>query len=144
VATRYDDLAAGTARELADRWAERLAEVLVEEHGLHLAWQDLRLQSLFDATLRPDVAATDKSLEELVWRMLERYAALAGRPVVVPAPAAYAMLDGLFLHALSAHHDGDARAAAHLVDRVGRLLPSLLAPAATTKPGAADPWPRVP
>ena len=66
-------------------------------------------------------------LEQMIWRIVSRYAELSGRdPGVTPA-LAYALLDGVFQHALLRHLSGDATAADELDAGVRLLLPSLLA-----------------
>lgn len=126
--TRYDDLVSGsaTADELRERFAAKLAETLVEEARLHRVWYDLRSQSMFDDSLRSDVDAIDDTLQQMVWRVVERYAALSGRPAAMDAGTTYALLDGLFEQALLDHLGGDAQAAATLSARAARVLPLLL------------------
>ena len=67
---------------------------------MHRLWYDLRTQSMFEEQLREAVLQIDGTLEEMIWRVVSRYAELAGRrPGVTPA-AAYGLLDGVFQQAL--------------------------------------------
>ena len=46
---------------------------------MHRLWYDLRTQSMFEEPLREAVALIDKTLEDMIWRVVSRYAELAGR-----------------------------------------------------------------
>lgn len=109
---RYDDVVASarTAEGLREAFAAKLAETIVEEAPMHRLWYDLRSQAMFEDGLREAVLAIDGTLEEMVWRVVSRYAELAGGRPVVPWPAAYALFDGLFQRALLGHLCGDAGA----------------------------------
>jgi AcrR family transcriptional regulator len=127
--TRYDAIVAEstTADELRAAFAAKLVETLVEESAMHRLWYDLRTQSMFEEELRADVLDIDRSLEQMIWRIVERYAELAARDVAFDSSSCYAMLDGVFEKALLAHLSGDATATDVLVERVTRILPVLLA-----------------
>lgn len=129
--TRYDEVIAraGTPDELAVEFAGALASTMERDGALHRLWYDLRSQSTFEAALRPTVAELDDQLQAMIWRVVERYAALSGaRPVVGPL-VAYATLDGLFENCLVRHTGGDAGAAGQLRDGarwlLGTLVPSI-------------------
>lgn len=129
--TRYDEVIAraGTPDELAAEFAGALASTMERDGALHRLWYDLRSQSTFEAALRPTVAELDDQLQAMIWRVVERYAALSGaRPVVGPL-VAYATLDGLFENCLVRHTGGDAGAAGQLRDGarwlLGTLVPSI-------------------
>ncbi len=79
---------------------------------MHCLWYDLRTQSMFEESLREAVTLIDKTLEEMIWRVVSRYAELAGRPPAMTPAAAYGVLDGLFQQALLGHVAGDAVRAA--------------------------------
>jgi hypothetical protein len=87
-------------------FADRLVETLVDEAPMHRLWYDLRSQAMFDARLHDDVLAIDAGLEDMVWRVLRRYAQLSGRELAVTSAEAYAILDGLFERALLRHLAG--------------------------------------
>ncbi len=127
---RYDELVETStgADEIRDRFAAKLAETLVDEAPMHRLWYDLRSQSMFEPALRADVEAIDEALCAMIWRVVERYAALAGRVPAVDPPTAYGLLDGLFEQALHGQLREGAVAAERLVARVRQLLPFLLAP----------------
>ena len=63
-------------------------------------WYDLRNQGLFDASFRSDVLEIDQSLEQMIWRVVSRFAELAQAPLVVSSGVAYGIFDGLFQQAL--------------------------------------------
>ena len=128
--TRYDDVVAtaASASELAAGFLDKLSETLVEEAALHRLWYDLRGQSMFEESFRADVAEIDLSLERMIWRVLSRYAELAGAPLDLTPPTAYAVFDGLFLQALLRQLAGDPHAArdlrASVTAVIGRLVPT--------------------
>ncbi len=128
---RYDGVIrdSTTAEELVQAFADKLVETISTEAPMHRLWYDLRTQSMFDEALREDVLFIDATLETMIWRVLERYAALTGRPVRLPSSTAYAMLDGVFERALLRHVCGDARALQDLHATVLGALPLLLADA---------------
>jgi AcrR family transcriptional regulator len=126
---RYDSIVAtaATAGQLRAGFGTAMAATLREDAALHRLWYDLRNQSLFEARFRADVAEIDRSLERMIWRIVGKYAELAGKPPAVSPALAYALADGTFQHALIAHLSGDANAADELSANVRLLLPSLLA-----------------
>ena len=50
---------------------------------MHRLWYDLRNQSLFEASFRGDVLEIDDSLEQMIWRIVTRFAELAEAPPAV-------------------------------------------------------------
>jgi AcrR family transcriptional regulator len=127
--TRYDQVVAtaGSAEELKHGFAAALAATLREDAATHRLWYDLRNQSLFDASFRDDVLEIDRSLEQMIWRVVSRYAELAGAPSAVPADVAYPIFDGLFQQALlrqAVDENGDA--GPRLRDGAERVLESLI------------------
>ncbi len=126
--TRYDAIVATAtaADELRAGFGAAMAGTLRNDAALHRLWYDLRNQSLFEEKFRADAADIDHSLERMIWRIVSRYAELSGRdPAVTPA-LAYALLDGVFQHALLRHLSGDGTAAADLDAQVRQILPTLL------------------
>lgn len=125
---RYDDVVASsrTADELLHGFADALVATVVGEAPMHRLWYDLRTTSMFEESLREDVLAIDATLEDMVWRVLSRYAELAGREVVVDRATAYAMLDGVFERALLHHLAGDDDALTTLRATAVGALPRLL------------------
>lgn len=126
---RYDGVVeeATTADELIAGFADKLVETIVEEAPMHRLWYDLRAQSMFEADLRPAVLQIDRTLEEMIWRVVSRYAELAGREPVVTSPVAYGMLDGLFQQSLLGHLCEQPDVLTELRERVVGLMPGLLA-----------------
>lgn len=127
---RYDSVveAATTAQDLVAGFADRLVETLVDEAPMHRLWYDLRTQAMFDAALREDVLAIDSSLEDMVWRVLRRYAELSERELAVTSSDAYAMLDGVFERALLRHLAGQPDALTTLRTTALTLVSQLLGP----------------
>jgi AcrR family transcriptional regulator len=126
---RYDSIVATAldADELRTGYGLIMAASLRDDAPMHRLWYDLRNQSLFDPAFRPDVAEIDQSLERMIWRIVIKYAELAGvRPAVSPA-LAYALTDGAFQHALLAYLGGDQDVAGELEANIALLLPSLFA-----------------
>jgi TetR/AcrR family transcriptional repressor of bet genes len=128
--TRYDGVVADSTdpEELLDAFAAKLVETVQDEAAMHCLWYDLRTQSMFEERLREAVVLIDKTLEEMIWRVVSRYAELAGRPPAMTPAAAYGVLDGLFQQALLGHVAGDASALDTLVDQVHALMPLTLGP----------------
>jgi len=126
---RYDGVVADstTAEELADAFADKLVETIVDEAPMHRLWYDLRSQSMFETSLRDAVLLIDKTLEDMIWRVVQRYADLAGHQPAVASATAYALLDGLFQQALLAHLCGRGKALDELATRVRELMPRLVA-----------------
>ena len=125
--TRYDQVtsAAQSRDELMAGFLDKLGETVRDEAQMHRLWYDLRSQSLFEEAFRNDVAEIDKSLEDMVWRIASRFAALGGRKPAISRGALYALFDGLFQRCLLRHLSGDHRAIADLLEEVERLLPTV-------------------
>jgi AcrR family transcriptional regulator len=123
--TRYDGVVSDStsADGLLDAFAAKLVETVVDEAPMHCLWYDLRTQSMFEDQLREAVTLIDKTLQDMVWRVVSRYAELAGRPPAMTPAAAYGVLDGLFQQALLGHVAGDATALPNLVGQVHSLMP---------------------
>ncbi|HEY6747462.1 MAG TPA: TetR/AcrR family transcriptional regulator [Mycobacteriales bacterium] len=136
--SRYDEVIASstTADELVEGFAAKLVETISDEAPMHRLWYDLRTQSMFEASLREAVTMIDKTLEEMIWRVVRRYSELSGVPAGRTPAAAYGLLDGIFQQALLGHLTGRAGALADLADQVRELMPFLLEPAAG--PAAQD------
>jgi AcrR family transcriptional regulator len=127
--TRYDDVVAhsATADGLLDAFAAKLVETIREEAPMHRLWYDLRTQSMFEEPLREAVTMIDATLQEMIWRVVSRYAELAGRPTALPPATAYAVLDGVFQAALLAHLSGRPGALEEIPPQVRALMPLVLA-----------------
>lgn len=130
--TRYDGAVAGatTADGLVAAFAGKLRETIVEEAPMHRLWYDLRAQSMFEESLREPVEQIDRTLEEMVWRVVVRYAELAGSEPALPPHTAYGMLDGIFQQALLGHLSGDGAALDTLREEVHDVMPLLVRAAA--------------
>lgn len=126
---RYDGVVAGatTADELVAGFADKLVETIVDEAPMHRLWYDLRSQSMFEESLREAVLQIDKTLEDMIWRVVSSYAELAGRPPAMVPSVAYGLLDGLFQQALLGHLCGREGVLEELRAQVHELMPVLLA-----------------
>jgi AcrR family transcriptional regulator len=126
--TRYDSIVAtaSSADELSHGFGAAMATTLREDATMHRLWYDLRNQSLFDETFRADVLEIDQSLERMIWRIVSKFAELSRAPLAVTPSLAYALMDGLFQHALLSHLGGNASAAADLDENVQHVLATLL------------------
>jgi AcrR family transcriptional regulator len=124
---RFDQIVVTShdAGELLDRFADKLVETMTTEASLHRLWYDLRTQSLFEDSFRDDVLEIDETLQNMIWRVVARYAELSGVQPLLEPQAAYAMFDGLFEKALLGHLSGDPDAASRLAERVRWLLPQI-------------------
>lgn len=125
--TRYDQITA-TAKsrgELLNGFLDKLGETIRTEAHMHRLWYDLRAQALFEDAFRDDVTAIDKSLEDMMWRVVSRYAELGRKKPVVSPEALYALFDGLFQKCLLRHLSGDAQAIPELQAEIRRLLPAM-------------------
>ena len=127
--TRYDAVVAEatTAEGLLDAFAAKLVETLRDEAPMHRLWYDLRTQSMFEEKLREAVLMIDGTLEDMIWRVVSRYAELAGRPTSMTPAAAYGVLDGLFQQALMGQLTG-APVEETLTTQVHELMPLMLRP----------------
>lgn len=125
--TRYDQITA-TAKsrgELLDGFLEKLSETIRTEAHMHRLWYDLRAQALFEDAFRDDVTAIDKSLEDMMWRVVSRYAQLGRKTPAISPEALYALFDGLFQKCLLRHLSGDMQAIPELQAEIRRLLPAM-------------------
>jgi TetR/AcrR family transcriptional regulator, transcriptional repressor of bet genes len=125
---RYDGVLAEatTEEELVEGFAAKLGETIRDEAPMHRLWYDLRSQSMFEPRLRDVVTMINRTLEEMIWRVMDRYAELAGRPLIATnSPAVYGMIDGLFQQTLLAYTDGEDTLDL-LADEVRDLMPLLL------------------
>jgi AcrR family transcriptional regulator len=106
---RYDQVlaASATADDLRKRFVAGMATSLGRDTDMHRLWYDLRAQSMFEESFRDDVREIQSSIERMVVRIVRLYAERAGLRVVVPSPLVYALVDGVFQHALLRHLAGD-------------------------------------
>ena len=128
---RYDDVIelATTAEGLVDGFIGKLRETLVTDAPMHRLWYDLRSASMFEEPLRETVTVVDGWLLDMVWRVVSRYAELAGREIAMVPQMAYAIVDGLFQQALLGMHERPAAALDQIELSMRQLMPSLLLPA---------------
>ena len=126
--TRYDSVVTDstTADGLLEAFAAKLAETIRDEAPMHRLWYDLRTQSMFEDQLRDAVTLIDKTLEEMIWRVVMRYAELDGRPVALEPPVAYGVLDGLFQQTLLGYLGGRQTALDSLVAKIRKVMPLMV------------------
>jgi len=131
--TRYDEivLRSTSPAELAERFGNAMAGTLRDEAHMHRLWYDMRSQALFEPSFRADVRELDHGLEQMIWRMVGKYAELTGLPPAVSPTVAYAVFDGLFQQSLLAHLSGDVTAA----DELRRNVQSVLVGPMLVRPG---------
>jgi AcrR family transcriptional regulator len=110
--TRYDAItAAATSGEmLMEGFLDALEQTLRDEARLHRLWYDIRAQALFEPSFRADIAEIDKSLEDMIWRIVSRFLALSGARAILSPSATYAVMDGLFQQYLLRRLSGDEAA----------------------------------
>ena len=151
--TRYDEIvaSASSAGELKREFSAAMAQTLRTDAPMHRLWYDLRNQSLFEESFRADVLEIDQHREEMIWRVISRYASFGGFSIALSPGAAYAVLDGLFQQALLHHLAGNEDAARDLAANVVRVLDGLEVrdsrlrhggkPRQEARPGAAGGYP---
>ncbi|RKP27907.1 TetR family transcriptional regulator [Syncephalis pseudoplumigaleata] len=122
--TRYDEVVAGAATydELLEGFLAALSETVRNDAQMHRLWYDLRSQSLFEEEFRADVLEIDKSLENMIWRIMSRFSELTGEPQQMTPAVLYAVFDGLFQQCLLKHLAGDADAIAQMQADVRAVL----------------------
>ncbi len=78
---RYDTIVATAtaADQLRAGFGAAMAGTLRDDATMHRLWYDLRNQSQFEERFRADVADIDQSLEQMIWRIVSRYAELSER-----------------------------------------------------------------
>lgn len=136
--TRYDHAvdSANTCDELMEGFLQSLADTLRDEGHVHRLWYDLRSQALFEEAFRSDVVQIDKSLEDMIWRIMRRFAELSGEDPGLTPSATYALFDGLFQQALLKHLSGDAGAVAAMQADVRQSIVRLFSLQAKPAPAA--------
>ncbi|MGI5128342.1 TetR/AcrR family transcriptional regulator [Pseudonocardia sp. CA-107938] len=126
---RYDRIVtdSDTAAQVARDFGAGLAATMAEDGTMHRLWYDLRSQALFETSFREDVLEIDATLQDMVWRIVSRYAELAGAEVITSPAVTYAMFDGQFQQALLHHLAGDPGAGPRL-DAAARQLLTMVVP----------------
>lgn len=126
--TRYDAIVttSATADELRTEFGAIMASTLRDDVTMHRLWYDLRNQSQFEERFRDDIADIDQSLSRMIWRIVTRYAELSERDLAVTPAFAYALLDGVFQHALLRYLADDTTATRDLDEQVKRVIPTLV------------------
>jgi AcrR family transcriptional regulator len=99
---RYEEITidATNYEALAERFSQGLCDTLSSEATLHRLWYDLRAQALYEERFRNDVNEIDKSLEDMIWRIVSKALELRGHQPRFSPAVAYATFDGLFQNAL--------------------------------------------
>lgn len=125
-ARRYDPIVATStsAEELIRRFSHEMAATLRDEADMHRLWYDLRNQALFDVGFRETIVAIDALLRDMVWSIVESYAALAEAEPIVTPDFAYALFDGVFQNALISYLRGNLGAVDGIRADCAKLLVS--------------------
>lgn len=125
--TRYDEIlaTAHTREELVEQFLRKLEETLRIDGHLHRLWYDMRAQSMFETAFRDDVNEIDGDLQDMVWRVIKRYAELGNKTALIAPNVLYALFDGLFQRSLLRHLSGDDGAIRDFQDDIRRLLPMI-------------------
>jgi TetR/AcrR family transcriptional regulator, transcriptional repressor of bet genes len=134
---RYDAVVADSTspEDLLVAFADKLCETIVDEAPMHRLWYDLRSQSMFEESLREAVSQIDRTLEEMVWQIVTRYADLSGTELSLTSHAVYGMLDGVFQQALLSYLSGHEQESLDaLRAEVYDLMPLMLRPILTSGP----------
>lgn len=130
---RYEGvvLCSDTAADLRRSFDDAMVSTMIDDAHMQRLWYDLRGQSMFDSTLSADVDELDRAIADLMFRIVGRYAFLSGRQMCVDQAVVYALLDGIFQHALIRQLRGDSSAAV-LRGGIDFLLET------TTRPSSVD------
>jgi TetR/AcrR family transcriptional repressor of bet genes len=134
---RYDAVVADSTspEDLLVAFADKLCETIVDEAPMHRLWYDLRSQSMFEESLREAVSQIDRTLEEMVWQIVTRYADLSGTELSLTSHAVYGMLDGVFQQAVLSYLSGHEQESLDaLRAEVYDLMPLMLRPILTSGP----------
>jgi TetR/AcrR family transcriptional regulator, transcriptional repressor of bet genes len=137
---RYDAVVADSTspEDLLVAFADKLCETIVDEAPMHRLWYDLRSQSMFEESLREAVSQIDRTLEEMVWQIVTRYADLSGTELSLTSHAVYGMLDGVFQQAVLSYLSGHEQESLDaLRAEVYDLMPLMLRPILTSGPHVA-------
>lgn len=128
IVTRYDQVLAtsATADELRQRFIGGMSTSLSRDTDMHRLWYDLRDQSMFEESFREDVRDIERSIERMVGRIVSQYAERLGLRLAASTRLVYALVDGVFQHALLAHLGGDERAVANLPGDLGLVFDRFL------------------
>jgi AcrR family transcriptional regulator len=126
---RYDQLIvdAVTYDDFMKKFLTNLAATLRDEAQMHRLWYDLRSQAMFEDSFRAGVKEIDKSLEQMIWRVVSRACELKGTEPGFSSAFFYAMFDGFFQKALLGHLAGDARAVPDMQSEIRNFLVSNMA-----------------
>jgi AcrR family transcriptional regulator len=128
--TRYDRVAADakTYEDLMTGFLAALAQTMRDEAHMHRLWYDIRSQTLFEPAFRPDVAELDKSLEDMIWRIMGRFTELTGEKQSMLPSTIYAMIDGLFQQCLLKHLSSDPHAIDQMQADVRLVISKITSP----------------
>ncbi|NNG37785.1 TetR family transcriptional regulator [Flexivirga sp. ID2601S] len=99
-----------TAEQFRAAVVERVSERVSTGWPYHRIWYDLRTQSMFDDALRDDVQSLFSMFYDTTWKIVSRYAELAGTKPAVGPELSYSMSDGLVQRAVSRYIHGDTEA----------------------------------
>lgn len=124
----YDDVldAVDDAQTLRERFVQRLVATMAGDLPTHKLWYDLRMQALFEPSLLDGVREIDAELEAMIWRVVSRYAELAGSDPLLDSGGVYAAFDGPFERAVRRSAVGEDGVDAELAAQLDGLLVALV------------------
>jgi AcrR family transcriptional regulator len=127
--TRYDAVTAvaRSADELVDGFVHALGQTVREDGHLHRLWYDIRAEAMYEKAFQSDIAEIDKSLEDMIWRIMTRLSEVSGVPQALSPSATYAIMDGIFQRGLLRHLSGDEAAVADMQADVRSILARIAA-----------------
>lgn len=130
---RYDHVLTDStaADEMLAGFADELVATLANDAAMHRLWYDVRTQSMFDERLQEVSIEIDGWLEDMIWRIVSRYAELAGAEPALPANVLYGIFDGLFQQALIGYTLGRVEVLDELWARVHVLMPTMVTASVT-------------
>jgi AcrR family transcriptional regulator len=126
--TRYDAVTASaqTADALVNGFVQVLGQTIREDGHLHRLWYDIRAEAMYEKAFQSDIAEIDKSLEDMIWRIMTRLMQLTGVAPPLSPSATYAIMDGLFQHGLLRHLSGEESGISVMEADVRSVLTRLL------------------
>jgi TetR/AcrR family transcriptional regulator, transcriptional repressor of bet genes len=129
--TLFDEAIAGaeSAEDVVRLFGSCLALAIQQDAPMHMLWYDVKSQSMFEEPLQETVMTVEGWLADMVWRVLARYAELAGLPVRMGREMAYHTLDGVFYNALYRWRNDVPDALPQLEEQVYEMVTRAMVPA---------------
>lgn len=106
---------ATTPAEVVANFAGGLALSVIQDAAVHRLWYDVRAQALFDPAFIPVVERMETRLAGILVQLFDRFAMLAGTPIMGDPQRAYFLVDARFERFLAATISGAPMAHAEMV-----------------------------